>query len=359
MRQLRTVIGVGILMIFLMIAMAVAVNQRKEKKQEAKSGDFASARYPYKQLDERGKKLYTALYEGIADFRTRISLPDTYTADEYKKVYLLLTTQEPEFFYLDTTYETAAEMSSVGMHYTTDRSGAEKMTKDMESAADRILRGISPVLSEQQKMLMIHDGIAENCIYEKTAHSSDAYGCLVEGAAQCEGYAKAFLYVARRAGLEAMCVPGVTIAGEAHIWNKAKIDGKYYNIDVTWDDDDTYEGEVVHSCFAASDRAFLDHEPDESIFSPPSGTDATKTYYQLYGLVLNEASRLPEMVRSWYGQRPGNVIEFRCTSDETLAEAKMALKTDPEVRRAIEETTGSTYPRMYADEERDTIVILP
>lgn len=356
--QLRTLITAAVFLIVLMIGMGVIVNRRSSTEHEAYGDEFADIRYPYQQLDEREKELYSALYHGISEFRTEISLPGTYTADEYKKVYLLLTTQEPEFFYLDSVYETAAEMERVTMYYTAERAQAEDMTRKMEAAADRILSGISPVLSDAQKLLRIHDEIAHGCIYIDSPHADDAYGCLVEGAAKCEGYAKAFLYAARRAGLEAMCVPGTTDRGEAHIWNMAKIDGKYCHIDVTWDDDDSYDGEVAHACFAVPDTVFADHLPDETMFTPPASTDQTKTYYQMYGLVLNEPGRLPEMIRSWYGQRPGRLIEFRCAGTDTFDQAKTALQSDPETRQALAEMTGDTRPRVFADPKRSVIVIL-
>ncbi|MBR6107308.1 MAG: hypothetical protein IKQ39_04790 [Oscillospiraceae bacterium] len=356
--QLRTLITVAVFLIVLMLGMGVIVRRGKGTEHEAYGDDFEAARYPYQQLDMREKELYSALYHGISDFRTEISLPDMFTADEYKKVYLLLATQEPEFFYLDTVYETAAEMERVTMYYSADKNQAAEMTKQMEAAADRILSGISPVLSDDKKLLMIHDGIAEGCVYLDSPNADNAYGCLVEGAAKCEGYAKAFLYVTRRAGLEAMCVPGTTDRGEAHIWNIAKIGGNYYNIDVTWDDDDSYGIETAHACFAVPDQVFSDHLPDKTMFAPPACTDAAKTYYQMYGQVLNDAGRLPEMLRTWCGQRPGNLIEFRCTSGDTFAKARTALQSDPETQQAIAETAGNLSPHIFADEKRAVIVIL-
>jgi len=357
-KNLRTVVAAGIAVILLMIGMSIAVNRSGEKETEAKSGEFADMRYPYSQLTAKEKKLYTTLYEGIAAFKTQINLPETYTAEEYKKVYLLAATQEPEFFYLDNTYETTDQMESTRLYYATDQQTAEEMQKKMEAAADRILSGVSPVLSEEQKVLRIHDLICQNCIYLEGPHGNDAYGCLVEGMAQCEGYAKAFLYVTRRAGIEAMCVPGETDAGEAHIWNKVKLGGHYYNIDLTWDDDENYNGETAHNCYAVPDGLFGDHKADNSMFMPPPSADASKSYYAMYGMVLNDVSRLPEMIRLWNGQRPGRVLEFSCPGSYAFEQAKEALKSNSDVQAALFDATGSVSPRMFADKTRYTIIIL-
>ena len=49
---------------------------------------------------------------------------------------------------------------------------------------------------DYEKALYIHDYIVNKCRYleesDNTEYESTAYGCLVEGVANCEGYAKAF-----------------------------------------------------------------------------------------------------------------------------------------------------------------------
>ena len=356
--RLFVLIGAAAAVILLMFAMGTLAKKMQKQEHNTLTGDFAAQRYPYRQLDARGKELYTALYEGISDYQTKITLPATYTAEEYRRVYLTVATQEPELFYLDRTYETAAEMKSVSMYYTYDREAAEKMQKQMEREADRIISSLSSTQNEAQKLLMIHDRICAGCRYEKTLNSDNAYGCLIEGAAQCEGYAMAFLYVARRAGLEMMCVPGKTDKGEAHIWNIAKIGGNYYNMDITWDDDDTYEGETAHVCFAVPDDAFEDHIPEKETFLPPPCVDRMQTYYQMRGFTLNEIVRLPEILRSWRGISPGRMIEFQCIGSEVYEQAKNALRSDPNLSSVLFEVTGIDTPTIVADKNRNAIVIM-
>ena len=55
-------------------------------------------RYPFSQLNPREQALYSALYDGIANYQETIRLPHTYTDKEYERVYLMLTMQEPQFF---------------------------------------------------------------------------------------------------------------------------------------------------------------------------------------------------------------------------------------------------------------------
>lgn len=87
----------------------------------------------------------------------------------------------------------------------------------------------------------IHDYLCETVIYSENAASRyDAYGALVDNAAVCQGYAEAFKVICDYYG-----VPCVTIVGTGvdengsgdHMWNALQMeDGKWYFIDVTWDD---------------------------------------------------------------------------------------------------------------------------
>ena len=80
--------------------------------------------------------------------------------------------------------------------------------------------------------------------------SSDSYtaeGLFKTGRAVCDGYAKAFQQMAESAGFEVIKVNGIGVNSsgttETHAWNQVKVDGKWYNIDVTWDDPVT-NGEI-------------------------------------------------------------------------------------------------------------------
>jgi len=355
--RMTAVIGAAALMILMMMGMSALAKRAGKPRNYREPDSFAALRYPYRQLDERSRKLYLALYNGISNYETKIMLPGTYTAEEYRRVYLLLTTQEPEFFYLDSVYETAAEMRTAEMFYVMAPEDARIKRKELETAADTVLNQAGGQ-TEMQRLLAIHDWICRQCSYAQAPLSDTAYGCMVNGTARCEGYAKAFLYIARRAGIEVMCVPGMTDKGEAHIWNIAKADGAYYNFDVTWDDDSTYQGVTTHTCFAVADSVFGDHRPDRTLLSPPACTDSAKTYYQTRGLVLADAAGLSEQLRHWNGIVPERIIEFRCSDAGVFEQTKNLLRSDPAVHLVLESITGGVNTRIIADEKRTVVVIL-
>lgn len=67
------------------------------------------------------------------------------------------------------------------------------------------------------------------------------YGPLVEGKGVCSGIASALETVLQNAGLDAVACGGWAntkpTAGDAHQWNQVKVDGQWYNLDLTNDYD--------------------------------------------------------------------------------------------------------------------------
>jgi hypothetical protein len=105
-----------------------------------------------------------------------------------------------------------------------------------------------------EKLLSIHDELAERITYDDTLDSAhDAYGALVKGRAVCEGYAEAFKLLCDREGIPCILVVGKGVTSsitEDHMWNAVRMeDGKWYGVDVTWDDQTESNGHIYHDFF--------------------------------------------------------------------------------------------------------------
>ena len=118
-----------------------------------------------------------------------------------------------------------------------------------------------------EKLLFVHDRIVLDCIYDTEAadiagnlgaeeilpeeyHKSfHAYGLLQDGTAVCQGYAQVLYMVAKELGFEvSYCY------NSGHIWNYIKVNGKWYHMDVTWDDPTNMDqASVWHQYFLCSD----------------------------------------------------------------------------------------------------------
>ena len=131
---------------------------------------------------------------------------------------------------------------------------------------------VTPEMSEYEKVKAIHDHIINYTEYDYERYlngtvpevSHSARGVFEYGLAVCQGYAYAFELLCDLAGLECDYVTG-TAGGGGHAWNQVKVDGKWYNIDVTWDDPIYYLNGVLtpylgYDYFLVSDEVlYQDH----------------------------------------------------------------------------------------------------
>lgn len=116
---------------------------------------------------------------------------------------------------------------------------ASEATKLAQAVVDKI---ITKGMSDFDKAKSIHDYLVVNVDYDYDNYladtiPSDSYtvvGALKNKYAVCAGYAKAFKLMCELSGLECTYITG--FAGGYHAWNQVKVDGKWYNVDVTWDD---------------------------------------------------------------------------------------------------------------------------
>ena len=140
---------------------------------------------------------------------------------------------------------------------------------ELEGKAQSILNKIiDKDMTEFDKVKAIHDWLVRNVSYDVDGIKSGsvpessytAEGLFDTRKAVCDGYSKAFELMAGLAGLSACRVTGTANNGysmEKHAWNQVKVDGEWYNIDVTWDDPtdgDTAGDNLSYEFFLIPDR---------------------------------------------------------------------------------------------------------
>ena len=121
---------------------------------------------------------------------------------------------------------------------------------------------VTPGMSEYDQVKAFHDWLVNHTEYDFTFSSSsyDAAGPLLYGRAVCDGYSKALDLLCYLSGIECLRINGEGNGG-GHAWNKVKIDGQWYNIDVTWDDPVSTRPILRYDYFLISDNALAaDHQ---------------------------------------------------------------------------------------------------
>lgn len=243
------------------------------------SEDLTETRIAYQNLNESEKAVYTALYNGISRKSEYIELPLEISGNDYEKIYFNIEKQEPEFFCLSGDFYSAEKIRTAQIIYRDDLDSFDSKKKSLESQRNNILKEIKNS-DDFEKLLYIHDYIAENCKYIESGkdYIETAFGCLVEKNANCEGYAKAFKYLCDGMGIPCSVVVGITSDGLNHAWNQVQLGGIWYNVDVTWDDcDDRFE--KVHTYFLCSDADFLSHIPDSALMPVFPCDSDSESYY--------------------------------------------------------------------------------
>lgn len=150
------------------------------------------------------------------------------------------------------------------------------------TAADGILAGVNPGMTDYEKSLYLHDKVAEAVEYTGGSNAHNAYGALVEHKAVCDGYTEAYGYLLQRCGIQSFVAHGssdnpVTHLPESHAWNYVRIDGHYHQTDVTWDDQ---QEELFHMYFNENDQImFADHTVEPAAYPLPVCDGCDRTYF--------------------------------------------------------------------------------
>lgn len=113
----------------------------------------------------------------------------------------------------------------------------------VQAKAKEIVAGAAIYKTDYEKVRYINNYIVDHCQYVAAAVKNPnqypkaftTYGCLIEGQAVCEGYANSVQLLC-----EMMQIPCIKVTGQAyggnHIWNAVYLDGKWWILDVTFND---------------------------------------------------------------------------------------------------------------------------
>lgn len=119
------------------------------------------------------------------------------------------------------------------------------------------------------KIRFIYNYIAKRVKYDHTYTRYSAYNALFSHSAVCEGCASLMYRMLSMAGIPCRIITGKG-KRESHAWNIIKINGHWYNADVTWDLCETSMGGFfsVYRYFLKADANFPDHIRDADFLTP-------------------------------------------------------------------------------------------
>lgn len=272
------------------------------------------------------------------DFKSDISVSYQALCDDYPEMFWL-----PSSYFLSHTesgeiavlFEGKAE--SYTLSYLASKTEAQSMKARLDGVVNSVTAATKSLSSQFEAELYIHDFICNNTAYNINGkYIYSAYGALVDKNAVCEGYSKAFALLCSKAGINSFLVRGVS-KEQNHMWNTVNIDNAWYNIDVTWDDQNI-NGNPTYSYFNLTDAELnIDHTPASHI-NPKSGaadekelfnltknicTAAEMNYFIHEKLILSNESEIGELSSyiKWQLDRGNRFAQIKVTNQSLLADA--------------------------------------
>ena len=146
--------------------------------------------------------------------------------------------------YINSLYPGTAVMRAVR---TGSTEGLSSREMEVWEAAARIAE-VSLSSDPLQTARAVHDWLCINVVYaddDNTDEDDNAIGAILNGRANCDGYADAFYLIGSLAGLNVRYQHGDSYQqwsepkdySVTHLWNLLEIGGEWRMVDVTWDDE--------------------------------------------------------------------------------------------------------------------------
>lgn len=207
------------------------------------------------------KTTFRVSYSGSADSIPSLEKIYDYIATKDNKS----TSDDSDFLQgsiLDIGYSAHYSGSNIVLDFKLKYTETAEQVKKINRKAKSVLKSLKlNKLSDVAKVKLIHDYVVKYVSYDNTLKDHSAYGglCASRHKTVCQGYALIMYKLLTDAGVEAHYVGGD--AGGPHAWNIVKVNNKWYNLDVTWDDPDD---QLSYDYFLLGNKKFgKDHKLDK------------------------------------------------------------------------------------------------
>ena len=311
--------------------------------------DICTSRYGYYLLNADEKSVYDQLVSAMRNFQPSATLTRKLKTDTVEEILKLITIEEVDLYYLspysELNYNKLTNIVSyVSLSYRFTQTEVEQLDAAANQRVQEILNKIPSGATDISKIKLFHDQIILNTFYNLDyTYGGTPYGALVAGQALCEGYARAFALLCNKVGIENLFAVG-RYGEEDHKWNMVRIDGDWYNIDLTWDDP-PYDAQGVcnpdyyiqYNYFMYKNgQSGLNLIVDESHFPLPETNSGLYNYFVYYGYYAKSYDQALEILSGQLDYAIKNnrkYIRIKFSSAELYKEAcaKLLDEFPPEI----------------------------
>ncbi|GEM_PF-4962591 len=232
-------------------------------------------KWGYNQLNSQQQTAYARLFECAANNIAAFSVEDlNLDTNDADLIYWAFDYDNAQFLTLGSgynyKYKDSGKVVEIGIQY--GRDAGDVPSDQFISRAQSVIAEAQQLGSDYDRLKYIHDWIVNNTSYIKNGplSKSEADGPVVYGSALCEGYSKAFMYMAQSMGYECVCIAGVS-GGGPHMWNMVRVGDFWYHVDATWDDPISNSGPILrYDYFLVSDSTIRADHTIDNPFAVPS-----------------------------------------------------------------------------------------
>ena len=162
--------------------------------------------------------------------------------------------------------------------------------------------------SDYQMALWLHDWLLDQLEYDSTYVWSSAESALTRATGICQAYEAAYSKLLTAAGVTNS---ELRDTADGHTWNAVKLDGKWCQIDATWDDSDnsqSYGFDARHLYFGLTDELMAIAHPGHSAIYSADGyatrsTSLENNYFVRNGTAQKWANAYKDDIQSFLGKR--------------------------------------------------------
>ena len=172
-------------------------------------------------------------------------------------IYFAVLATRPELFYVDrelSWYRDSNYITDLCPQYNMTKTESQSALTEFYNEADHYLALASGKLSrcgdDFSRAVTIHDEIVLDAAYDNVNYENNNHTFMIDKTGVCENYSRVYAYLLAQLGMYSEIVSSDDMN---HEWVLAKIDGKYYHVDTTWDDPLVDRpGRVSHTFFLLS-----------------------------------------------------------------------------------------------------------
>lgn len=178
--------------------------------------------------------------------------------NDLKNTFGKILCENPDLFYLSEGYRYVStgddsDIMYVQFSYKFSKDEYSENKAIIDDAFAPLMDNITDDMSDYEKVLLAHDFLCTSFSYDLNYNNYNLLDFVKNKTGVCQAYYQAYTYILNELGIETHSIQSDTLN---HIWNLVKLDGKYYQVDVTWDDftPDLF-GWANHSNFLMDDIA--------------------------------------------------------------------------------------------------------